>query len=88
MQLLLAGRAVSAALIEIRATKLVKEGFGVEPSEIVAIAADYRILEAEPTLRDLIWRYGIANEIMDPIRRTTEIGNWLRTIVEPRQYLA
>jgi GMP synthase (glutamine-hydrolysing) len=80
--------AVSAALIEIRATELVDEGFGSERSEIVAIAADYRALAAEPTRRDLIWRYGIASEIMDPIRRTTEIGNWLRTIVEPRQPLA
>ena len=43
---------------------------------------------AEPTRRDLIWRYGIASEIMDPIRRTTEIGNWLRTVVEPRRFVA
>ncbi|MGH7098654.1 MAG: type 1 glutamine amidotransferase [Stellaceae bacterium] len=80
--------AVSAALIEMRATELVEEGFGTEPSEIVAIAADYRALDAEPTRRDLIWRYGIASEIMEPMRRTTEIGNWLRTIVEPRRFLA
>jgi GMP synthase (glutamine-hydrolysing) len=80
--------AVSAALIEMRATELVEEGFGTERSEIVAIAADYRALATEPTRRDLIWRYGIASEIMDPIRRTTEIGNWLRTVVEPRQLLA
>ena len=77
--------AVSAAIIEMRATELVEEGFGTEPSEIAAIAADYRALDAEPTRRDLIWRYGIASEIMDPIRRTTEIGNWLRTVVEPRR---
>ena len=77
--------AVSAALIEMRAMELVEEGFGTERSEIVAIAADYRALAAEPTRRDLIWRYGIASEIMDPIRRTTEIGNWLRTVIEPRQ---
>jgi GMP synthase (glutamine-hydrolysing) len=62
-----------------RAAELVEEGFGTEPSKIVAIAADYRALDAEPTRRDLIWRYGIGSEIMDPIRRTTEIGNWLRT---------
>ncbi|HJU14985.1 MAG TPA: type 1 glutamine amidotransferase [Stellaceae bacterium] len=80
--------AVSAALIEMRAAELVEEGFGTEPSEIVAIAADYRALGAEPARRDLIWRYGIASEIMDPMRRTTEIGNWLRTIVEPRRFLA
>jgi GMP synthase (glutamine-hydrolysing) len=76
--------AVSAALIEMRAADLVEEGFGSEPSEIVAIAADYRALDAEPTRRDLIWRYGIAGEIMDPVRRTTEIGNWLRAVVERR----
>ena len=77
--------AVSAALVEMRATELVEEGFGTEPSEIVGIAAQYRALDAEPTRRDLIWRYGIASEIIDPIRRTTEIGNWLRAVVVPRR---
>jgi GMP synthase (glutamine-hydrolysing) len=78
--------AVSAALIEMRAAELVEEGFGTESSEIVAIAADYRALAQEPRRRDLIWRYGIASEIMDPVRRTTEIGNWLRTVVAPRRF--
>ena len=78
--------AVSAALIEMRAAELVEERFGTKPSEIVAIAADYRALDAEPTRRDLIWRYGIASEIMDPVRRTIEIGNWLRTVVVPRRF--
>ena len=78
--------AVSAALIEMRAAELVDEGFGTKPAEIVAIAADYRALDAEPTRRDLIWRYGIASEIMDPVRRTTEIGNWLRTVIVPRRF--
>src|SRR5437764_11326519 len=78
--------AVSAALIEMRAAELVEEGFGTKRSEIVAIAADYRALNAEPTRRDLIWRYGLASEIMDPLRRTTEIGNWLRTVVVPRRF--
>jgi GMP synthase (glutamine-hydrolysing) len=80
--------AVSAALIELRAKELVEEGFGTDSNEIVATAADYRSLHAEPARRDLIWRYGIASEIMDPMRRTTEIGNWLRAIVEPRRFLA
>ena len=74
--------------MKMRAAELVEEGFATEPSQIGAIAADYRALDAEPTRRDLIWRYGIAVEIMDPIRRTTEIGNWLRTIVKPRQFRA
>jgi GMP synthase (glutamine-hydrolysing) len=78
--------AVSAALIEMRAAELVEEGLASKPSEIVAIAADYRLLEAEPARQDMVWRYGIASEIMDPIRRTTEIGNWLRTVVIPRRF--
>ncbi|MBV8506877.1 MAG: type 1 glutamine amidotransferase [Alphaproteobacteria bacterium] len=78
--------AVSAALVEMRATELVEEGFGTAPSEIARIAAHYRALDAEPTRRDLIWRYGIASEIIDPIRRTTEIRNWLRTVVAPRRF--
>ena len=77
---------VSAALMEMRATELVDEGFGTEPAEIVAIAADYRALDAEPTRRDLVWRYGIAREIMDPVRRTTEIGNWLRAVIVPGRF--
>jgi GMP synthase (glutamine-hydrolysing) len=78
--------AVSAALIEMRAAELVDEGFGATPAEIVAIAADYRVLANEPTRRDLIWRFGVASEILDPMRRTTEIGNWLRTVVVPRRF--
>jgi GMP synthase (glutamine-hydrolysing) len=76
--------AVSAALIEMRASELVAEGFGTEPSEIVTVAADLRALAADPNRRDLVWRYGVASEIMDPARRTTEIGNWLRAVVAPR----
>jgi GMP synthase (glutamine-hydrolysing) len=78
--------AVSAALMEMRAAELVEEGFATGPSEIFVLAADYRALDAEPTRRDLIWRYGIASEIMDPVRRTGEIGNWLRTVVVPRRF--
>jgi GMP synthase (glutamine-hydrolysing) len=79
--------AVSAALIEMRVSELVAEGFG-NRDEILAMAADYRALAAEPTRRDLIWRYGIAGEVIDPIRRATEIGNWLRIAVEPRRLVA
>ena len=66
--------AVSAALMDMRAMELVDEGFGIERAEIIAMATDYRALAAEPGHRDLVWRYGIASEIIDPMRRTTEIG--------------
>ena len=80
--------AVSAALMEMRATELVDEGFGIERADIIAMAADYRALAAEPGRRDLVWRYGIASEIIDPRRRTTEIRNWLRTVVGSERLVA
>jgi GMP synthase (glutamine-hydrolysing) len=79
---------VSAALMEMRAAELVEEGFGIDPAEITAMAADFRTLAAAPMRRHLIWRYGIASEIIDPIRRTAEIGNWLETVVESRRLVA
>ncbi len=80
--------AVSAALLELRAEELVGEGFAANTDEVLAIVADYRRLHADPGRRDVIWRYGIASEIMDPLRRTTEIGNWLRTVVAPHRVAA
>src|SRR5580704_2082422 len=80
--------AVSAALIEMRASELVEEVFGRAPAEIVAMAADFRALNAEPSRRDLIWRYGISEEIMDSRRRTAEISNWLRMVLEPGRLVA
>jgi hypothetical protein len=70
--------AVAAGLIEMRAASLVAEGFGRDCAELVAMARDFRALHAEPERRDLAWRYGIGSEILDPVRRTAEIGNWLR----------
>jgi GMP synthase (glutamine-hydrolysing) len=69
---------VAAGLIEMRAADLVAEGFGRDCAELIAMARDFRALRAEPERRDLAWRYGIGLEILDPVRRTTEIGNWLR----------
>jgi GMP synthase (glutamine-hydrolysing) len=70
--------AVAAGLIELRAADLVAEGFGRDCAELVAMARDFRALYAEPERRDLAWRYGIGPEILDPVRRTGEIGNWLK----------
>jgi hypothetical protein len=69
---------VAAGLIEMRAADLVAEGFGRDCAELVAMARDFRALHAEPERRDLAWRYGVGPEILEPVRRTAEIGNWLR----------
>jgi GMP synthase (glutamine-hydrolysing) len=69
---------VAAGLIEMRAADLVAEGFGRDCAELIAMARDFRALHAEPERGGLAWRYGIGPEISDPVRRTAEIGNWLR----------
>jgi GMP synthase (glutamine-hydrolysing) len=61
-----------------RAASLVPEGFGRDCAELVAMASDFRALHAEPERGDLAWRCGIGPEILDPVRRTAEIGNWLQ----------
>jgi GMP synthase (glutamine-hydrolysing) len=74
--------AVSAALIEMRATELVEEGFGTEPSEIVAIAADYRALDAEPTR---LHHDGV-DQPVDPLEIDRTPGHTVQGgIVAPRQ---
>ena len=71
-----------------RAAELAEEGFATAPCEIIAMAADFRSPAANPARRDLIWRYGIAREIIDPLHRTTEIGNWPRTVVRCQHLVA
>jgi GMP synthase (glutamine-hydrolysing) len=73
---------VAAGLIEMRAADLVAEGFGRDCAGLVAMAGDFRALHADPERRDLAWRYGIGTEILDPCRRTVEIGNWLMEVAK------
>lgn len=77
--------AVSAAIIQIRAALLVREGLGHDVPALLSLADDYRALDADPGRYDLAWRYGLDATVLDPQRRTAEIGNWLRSVVAPRR---
>lgn len=69
--------AVVSAIVQLRAPHLAAEGFAPTEAELHGVAADYRALSAAPERQDLAWRYGIAPDILDPLRRSREIGNWL-----------
>jgi len=75
---------VLAALLRLRPAALLAEAFARSEAELSGMAADWFALAAAPERRDLAWRYGIGPEILDPHRRTLEIGNWLRSIVRMR----
>jgi GMP synthase (glutamine-hydrolysing) len=75
--------ALTAAIMESRAANLVKEGFAADETDARAIAADFRALEADPSRRNLAWRYGAGAAILDADLRTREFKNWLDLKVAP-----
>src|SRR5215813_921565 len=70
--------ATSAALIGLVAKVLIAEGLGRDEADLFALAEDFRALGADPGRHDLAWRYGVDAEILDPVHRTNELGQWLR----------
>jgi GMP synthase (glutamine-hydrolysing) len=72
-----------AAIIAIRAERHLDEGLALTPGEVDTIVADFRALAQDPARKDLIWKYGLHADVLDPQARTAEFGNWLRTKVLP-----
>jgi GMP synthase (glutamine-hydrolysing) len=56
---------------------LVEEGNFDTLGALEVHVSDLRRLDADPALRSVAWRYGIADEVIDRKRRMTEISNWL-----------
>jgi GMP synthase (glutamine-hydrolysing) len=77
--------ATAAAIIEARMERLVAEGFARSVEELQPVVADLRTLEAHPGRRDVAWRLGLDRQVLDPLLRTAEFGNWLRARVLPRR---
>lgn len=75
--------ATTAAIMEARIDRLVEEGF--ERSLLEGVIADLRVLEVDPGRRDVAWRLGLDKQVVDPVLRTAEFGNWLRAKVLPHR---
>ncbi|MBM3649223.1 MAG: type 1 glutamine amidotransferase [Alphaproteobacteria bacterium] len=72
-----------AAIIALRAERHLQEGLARTREEVAAIVEDFHGLAADPTRRDLAWKYGVGADILDPKLRTVEFGNWLNREVLP-----
>ena len=59
-------------------------GFAATPVDIEQMAADFRMLHRDPARKDVIWRYGLSKDVLDPARHRKELANWLITKVRPR----
>jgi GMP synthase (glutamine-hydrolysing) len=77
--------ATTAAIIGSRMKRLVDEGFARSTDDLESVVADFRALNEEPSRRDICWRLGLDAHVTDPVVRTAEFGNWLRTRVLPRR---
>jgi GMP synthase (glutamine-hydrolysing) len=56
---------------------LVGEGFCATPEDASAYVADLHALDIEPARRDLAWRHGLDEEVLDPVKRTRELRNFI-----------
>jgi GMP synthase (glutamine-hydrolysing) len=72
-----------AAILRRRAVPMVKDGFAADVAAIEAMAADLMALHAEPTRRDLAWKYGIGSSVLDQTIHRREFSNWLASCVAP-----
>ena len=61
--------------------RLVREGFFADQEELEQTARDYGSLHCNPTDKRLIWRYGVAKEVLDSHQRLCELRNWLGNLV-------
>ena len=76
----------SAALIRARADLLVTEGLARDKPAALSLAEDFYALHAEAAeRRDLAWRYGLDPQVLDPLRRTADLGAWLGEVVRGRR---
>jgi GMP synthase (glutamine-hydrolysing) len=72
-----------AAIIALRAQRHLDEGLARTTAEVDTIVTDFRDLGNGTERKDLAWKYGLHDDVLDPKVRTAEFGNWLRAEVMP-----
>ena len=74
-----------ATIIDRRRQMFVDEGFFPTLEAGSAYVAELKTLHADPARRDLAWRHGLDDEVLDPVRRTAEIRSFIAHRVEPEK---
>ena len=72
-----------AVIIRRYGSQLIREGFFPDIAARDAYTADLEMLQHEPGLTPIAWRYGIDNTVLDARVRTAEIANWVTHQVLP-----
>lgn len=72
-----------ARLCFCRKQKLTDKGFFRNLDEAQDFVDDLEALHAAPERKDLAWRLGIDEDVMDPVVRQAEVRNWINQSVIP-----
>ncbi len=62
---------------------MLEQGFFADAAAARAYAATLETLHADPARRDLAWRLGIDDDVLDAGYRRLEIRNWVERVVRP-----
>ncbi len=73
------------AMFRRSAARFVERGLAASEADAHAFAADLLTLHADPARRDLAWKYGLSEDIVDADRHRVEFANWLRCEVAARK---
>jgi GMP synthase (glutamine-hydrolysing) len=72
-----------AAIVARRAGTLAREGLFADERDAFAYVEDLRALDAAPERRDIAWRLGLGDDVLDPLKRRAELINFLEIQVRP-----
>jgi GMP synthase (glutamine-hydrolysing) len=72
-----------AAIVTRRGSTLAREGFFPDERDALAYAEDLRALDAAPQRREIAWRLALGDDVLDPVKRRTELINFLDDRVRP-----
>jgi len=62
---------------------LIRQGLFPDMAAQDAFVADLDALEADPSAKPLVWKYGLDATVLDPAIRSRELKNWLQHSVLP-----
>jgi GMP synthase (glutamine-hydrolysing) len=72
-----------SAMIARYGQRLVDEGFFHDLAELRRYGADLQALHEDATRRDIAWRFGLGDDLLDAGKRRREIANWIERQVRP-----
>jgi GMP synthase (glutamine-hydrolysing) len=74
-----------AAMFRRYGERLVREGYFPDSAALGSYADDILALHHDPGLKDVAFRMGLDDDVLDPAQRLSEISNWIAFAVRPQK---